>query len=184
MVWFDLILKVHGTTHQLHICSFSHSKRSRSKITLLEIHWYTFVEIRHYDPKTKNIVRDGGKSKTYHYYRCTNGKGAHKNFDNLHGEKIWEQFGGLIDNISISEEFAQDIADALNKTENKAHRVAELQIAEFKDKEKELQTREDKLLNLLLNNQIDQQAYERGLQLIRQNRDDITNQLEALQKRV
>ncbi len=70
----------------------------------------------------------------------------------------------------------------LNKTENKAHRVAELQIAEFKDKEKELQVREDKLLNLLLNNQIDQQAYERGLQLIRQGREDITNQLEALQK--
>ena len=77
---------------------------------------------------------------------------------------------------------AQDIADALNKTENKAHRVAELQIAEFKDKEKELQAREDKLLNLLLNNQIDPKAYERGLQLIRQGREDITNQLESLQK--
>jgi site-specific DNA recombinase len=135
-----------------------------------------------YDPKTKNIVRDGGKSKTYHYYRCTNGKGAHKKFDNLQGEKIWEQFGGLLDNISISEEFAQDIAEALNKTENKAHRVAELQIAEFKDKEKELQVREDKLLDLLLNNQIDQKSYERGLQLIRQSREEITNQLAALQK--
>lgn len=131
-----------------------------------------------YDPKTKNIKRDGS-IKTYHYYRCTNGKGAHNKFDNIHGEKIWEQFGDLINHITINEELAQDIADALNKTENKAHRVAELQIAEFKDKEKELQAREDKLL---LNNQIDQQAYERGLQLIRQGREDITNQLEALQK--
>lgn len=56
-----------------------------------------------YDPKTKNIKCDGS-IKTYHYYRCTNGKGAHNKFDNIHGEKIWEQFSDLLNHIIISEE--------------------------------------------------------------------------------
>jgi hypothetical protein len=45
--------------------------------------------------------------------------------ENIQGEKIWEQFGGLMEKINIREEFAKDIADALHKTEKKAHRVVE-----------------------------------------------------------
>lgn len=67
-----------------------------------------------YDPKTKKI-KSSGETKTYHYYHCTNGKNVHEKFENIQGEKIWEQFGGLMEKISISEEFAKDIADALNK---------------------------------------------------------------------
>lgn len=135
-----------------------------------------------YDPKTKTIKSDDGKTKTYHYYHCTNGKGVHQKFENIKGDKIWEQFGSLIEKINISDEFAEDIAQALNKTENKAHRVSELQIAEFKDKEVELQSREDKLFNMFAENQIDKATYERQLRLVRENREDITNQLEKLQK--
>lgn len=133
-----------------------------------------------YDPKTKTNKNGGGK--TYHYYHCTNGKGVHEKFINIQGEKIWEQFGEMLEQISISEEFAKDIAEALNKTETKAHRVSELQIAEFKDKERELQASEDNILDFLLSGKIDQTTYDRKLKLIRQNREDITNQLEALQK--
>jgi hypothetical protein len=134
-----------------------------------------------YDPKNKKIKKTG-EAKIYHYYHCTNGKKVHEKFDNIQGEKIWEQLGGVIDRINISEGFAKDIADALNKTEQKAHRVAELQIAEFKDKERELQSHEDKLFDLRIQGQITQQDFERQLQRIRSNRDSLTDQLETLQK--
>lgn len=54
-----------------------------------------------------------------------------------------------------------------------------MQIAEFKDKEKELQVREDKLLDFLINSRIDQKTYDRELQSIRASREDIINSTRA-----
>jgi site-specific DNA recombinase len=134
-----------------------------------------------YDPKTKKI-KDSGETKTYHYYHCTNGKKAHEKLENIQGEKIWEQFGGLMEKINISEEFAKDIADALNKTEKKAHRVVELQIAEFNDKLKELDSRKDSLVDLMLSKQIEKELFDQQLKRINSNRDSLVDQLEAHQK--
>ncbi len=134
-----------------------------------------------YDPKTK-VIKSSGETKTYHYYHCTNGKGAHPKFDNVSGEKIWEQFGGLMEKINISEEFAKDIAEALNKTEKKAHRIVELQIAGFSDKLKELDTRRDSLVDMMLSRQIDKELFDQQLERIRFNRDSLVEQLETHQK--
>ncbi|MFN9066550.1 MAG: hypothetical protein ACK5V3_04930, partial [Bdellovibrionales bacterium] len=134
-----------------------------------------------YDPKTKKI-KSSGETKTYHYYHCTNGKNVHEKFENIQAEKIWEQFGGLMEKISISEEFAIDIADALNKTEKKAHRVVELQIAEFNDKLKELDSRKDSLVDLMLSQQIEKELFDQQLKRINSNRDSLVEQLEAHQK--
>lgn len=134
-----------------------------------------------YDPKTKKI-KSSGDTKTYHYYHCTNGKKAHEKFANIQGDKIWEQFGGLMEKINISGEFAKDIAEALNKTEKKAHRAVELQIAEFNDKLKELDTRRDSLVDMMLAQQIDKELFDQQLQRIRYNRDSLVEQLEAHQK--
>lgn len=134
-----------------------------------------------YDPKEKKIKKTG-ETKTYHYYRCTNGKGVHPKLENINGEKLWEQFGELMGKINISDEFAKDIADALNKTEKKAHRTTELQVAEFKNKEQELQNHEDKLFDLRIQGNVSQDDFEKQLQRIRTNREALTDQLATLQK--
>lgn len=134
-----------------------------------------------YDPKTKKIKKTG-EVKTYHYYHCTNGKRTHPKFDNIQGEKIWEQFGGLMEKINISEEFAKDISEALNKTEKKAHRVVELQIAGFNDKLKELDNHRDSLVDMMLNKQLDKELFDQQIKRILSNRDSLVEQLEAHQK--
>lgn len=87
-----------------------------------------------------------------------------------------------MDQMSISKEFAEDIAKALNEAEQKAHRVAHLQIAELKEKEKELQKHEDTLFDFLLGKQIEKSDFDKQIERIRLNRDSLTDQLEALQR--
>lgn len=113
-----------------------------------------------YDPKVKKIIKTG-ETKTYHYIHCTDGKEVHKTQKGLitTSEKLWDQLGGIMDKISISEEFANDIAEALNKLNSKTKNVIHLQQAELNDKCKELETQEDKLTEHLLNGTIDKEAY-------------------------
>ncbi|MBK9322986.1 MAG: hypothetical protein IPM97_08605 [Bdellovibrionaceae bacterium] len=134
-----------------------------------------------YDPKTK-YIKTTGETKTYHYYHCTNGKQSHPKLENIQGDKLWEQFGELIDKINISDEFANDIADALNKTEKKAHKVVELQIEGFSRKLKELDNQRDALVDLMISKQIDKELFDQQLQRVRSNRDSLVEQLEMNQK--
>ncbi len=134
-----------------------------------------------YDPKQKTN-KTTGDIKTYHYYRCTNGKNAHEKLVNINAPKIWEQFGELIDKVSISEEFAKDIADALNATEKKAHKATEIQMADFKANLKQLEDHENKLFDLRIQGNINQEDFNKQLARIRTNRDGLTDQLETLQK--
>ena len=134
-----------------------------------------------YDPKTKKILKTG-ETKTYHYAHCTDGKEVHKTQKGLitTTDKIWRQLGSVIDKISISEEFANDISEALNKLNLKTKKVIHIQQAELSDKCKELETQEDQLTDLLLNQTIDKQAYDRQLVRIRGNRESLLQQLEQL----
>ena len=136
-----------------------------------------------YDPKVKTN-KTTGKKKVHHYYHCTNGKKKHSSQKglNISGEKIWNEFGDLMGKIEISDDFAKDIAEALNKMENKAHNVAELQIAELKEKEHELEAQEDRVLELLMEGTIDKKTYGKQMERIRENRESLFEQLEKLQK--
>ena len=131
----------------------------------------------------KKINRKTKETRGYHYYHCTNGKKVHESLRglNVNGVKIWEQLGQAIDDISISEDFAQEIADALNKIESKAYSTIKKQISEWELQEKLLQDREDILLNKLLDNQIDQQVFDTHLRRIRTERGLITKRIEELQ---
>ena len=134
-----------------------------------------------YDPKTKKI-KATGETKTYHYIHCTDGKEVHKTQKGLitTSEKLWDQFGGIMDKISISEEFANDIAEALNKLNSKTKNVIHLQQAELNDKCKELEKQEDQLTEYLLAGTIDKEAYGGQLKRIRGNRESLLAQLEQL----
>ncbi|MEN0059101.1 MAG: zinc ribbon domain-containing protein [Bdellovibrio sp.] len=134
-----------------------------------------------YDPKEKRN-KTTGDIKTYHYYRCTNGKRTHEKLVNINAPKIWEQFSTVMDKINISEDFAKVIANALNTNEKKAHKAIELQMEEFKVSLKELEDHENKLFDLRIQGNINQEDFNKQLARIRSNRDDLAKQLETLQK--
>ncbi|MDZ4662957.1 MAG: hypothetical protein SGJ18_15195 [Pseudomonadota bacterium] len=71
-----------------------------------------------YDPKTK-IIKETGEKKTYHYYRCSNLRKIHMKLVSVSEEKIWKQFAPAVEALSISQEFAQEITDALNEMHEK-----------------------------------------------------------------
>jgi hypothetical protein len=135
-----------------------------------------------YDPKTK-FNRKNGTSKTYHYYHCANGKKAHDSLRGLNvtNDQIWLQLGSVIDDITISPEFAKDIADALNQVETKAHATTKKQIEQFKLLEADLQSKEDKLMDMRLSGEIDRETFDLTLKRIRIERRNYTGQIEVLQ---
>ena len=135
-----------------------------------------------YDPKTK-FNRKNGKSKTYHYYHCANGKKAHDSLRglNITDDQIWIQLGAVIDDITISPEFAKDIADALNQVETKAHTTTKKQIEQFKLLESDLQSKEDRLMDMRLSGEIDRDTFDLTLKRIRTERRNYTDQIESLQ---
>ncbi len=134
-----------------------------------------------YDPKTKILI-GSGEEKTYHYIHCTDGKEIHGSQKGLitTSEKVWGQLGEVMDRISISEEFANDIAEAMNKLNSKTKKVIHFQQAELSDKCKELEKHEDQLTEFLLVGTIDKAAYDGQLRRIRGNREGLLEQLEQL----
>lgn len=67
----------------------------------------------------------------------------------INHQDIWTQFGGIMEQIEITEDFAQDIANALNEVESKAHGTTTKQIDSFKAELAELDLRQDRFVNLL-----------------------------------
>lgn len=159
-------------------------KRENSDYTTLTGGWLKCICGCHvvYDPK-KKLIRSTNETKTYHLYHCTNGKKVHASMRgmNVTNDQIWIQLGSALDDISIPPELAKDISQALNQIETKAHATTKKQIELFKQEEVALQIKEDKLLNMRLDGEIDQELFESKLKRIRADRKSITDQIEVLQ---
>jgi hypothetical protein len=100
----------------------------------------------------------------------------------INHQDIWTQFGGIMEQIEITEDFAQDIANALNEVESKAHGTTSKQIDLFKAELEELDVRQDRFVNLLADGTIDKQAYKRSSEKIFVDRLQLILELEQLQK--
>ncbi len=87
-----------------------------------------------------------------------------------------------MEQIEITEDFAQDIANALNEVESKAHGTTTKQIDSFKAELAELNLRQDRIVNLLADGTIDKQTYKRNNEKIIEDRSQLIQQLEQLQK--
>lgn len=80
-----------------------------------------------FDPKEK-ILKQSKEQVTYKYYRCTNGKRVHIRNPVIKEDALLNQLGAAVDQISISEELAQRIADALNETQRRGKAAIKLKI--------------------------------------------------------
>lgn len=129
-----------------------------------------------YDPKTKHI-KSTDETKTYHDYRCSNSKRVHKKLQNVIENKIWDGLANALDEISISKSFAEKVADALNEAQQRA-RVATVREAEkYQNELKALEAKEDHAYDSLQNRVIDDRAYKRVIERIRDERQFISQQL-------
>ena len=67
-----------------------------------------------------------------------------------------------MEQIEITEDFAHDIANALNEVESKAHGTTTKQIDLFKAKLEELDVHQGRFVSLLADGTIDKQTYKRN----------------------
>lgn len=132
-----------------------------------------------YDP-TKKKIKSTGQTKTYHYYRCANGKKVHKKRSTISEESLLNQFGEGISAMSITEEFAKDIAEAINETRGKQKLAIKKQMEGYRVAIAGLDEKLDRAYDRRDNGELTRNEYEQQKARIRLERDDYTNQLESL----
>lgn len=125
-------------------------------------------------------MKSTGKETVYHYYRCSNSRKIHPKKEHVTEDKIWQQFEPAIDDLTISEEFAKLIADALNETQEKQRAAIKKQMEGFKMELKTLDAREDSAYLDYSKGVLDEAGYRRQVKRMRAERDDYTEQLERL----
>ncbi len=132
-----------------------------------------------YDPKTK-VIKESGIQKTYHYYRCTNSRGIHEAEKSIPEGKIWDQFEKAVELVSVSDQFAQDVTDALNETHVKQRAAIKLQSKGFQDEIVAVEAQEDRIFERLDKGEIDKEMYQRQLDKCRKQKQDLAQQLEQI----
>lgn len=137
-----------------------------------------------YDPKKKRLK--SGETKVYELYRCNNGKGIHTSMRgmNVSEDAIWEQFAEALDRIAITEDFAKEVSDGLNKIEKRARDQQRRQAALHQDALTALEVQEDQLYSDLRSGILDDDQYRRMLARIRAQRADYNLQLAHAQESV
>ena len=132
-----------------------------------------------YDGKTKTI-KETGQKKTFHYYTCSNSRRIHSSKKYISEEKIWAQFEPAVDSLALSEDFAKDIADALNETHEKQKQAIRMQMEGFRKALRELEGKEDQFYQHLSNGVLNEAGYKRQIERVRLEREDYTRQIENL----
>ncbi|MFC1610110.1 recombinase family protein [Myxococcota bacterium] len=124
-----------------------------------------------YEPKSKG-------AKVYHYYRCANGKRVHEKLTYAREDSIMNQFGAVPDDIYIHEALAEKINDALNETHNQIKAARKQEAQRFVRALEQLEGKEDELYDDLKAGTLDDNAYRRQLQRVRDERKRYAGLLE------
>ncbi len=137
-----------------------------------------------YDPTTK--VLKSGVKKTYKLYRCSNGRDVHANLKGryVNEHQIFNDLSTAFDAIQIDELFAKKISRALNEVKNKMISKQQGEIESYRNGLKDIEVKEDNLIELLQNGTIDEKTYSRQLNKLRAKRDEFTLLLESVNKNI
>lgn len=136
-----------------------------------------------YDPKFKTIKATGEKRR-YDYYRCSNGKQAHPKLIYVSEDSMLEQFGNAINLITITDNLADDISNALNEVHRRVTMARERDIESYKAGLKAIENAEDRIYDDHLAGLLDVDGYKRQIQRIRGERERFTNLMLAAQKEI
>lgn len=134
-----------------------------------------------YDPKEKTL-KSTGEKRVYKYYHCTNGKRPRVHgkgeVQNMTEEQIFEQFTPAVSSISITENFATQIKEALNETHRKAVLAVKREITGYEQAILSLDEKNDRLFDRYDADEINKDEYNRQLVRIRKERNQYTKLLE------
>ena len=132
------------------------------------------------EPKSKEIKKTK-EIKTYHLYRCSNGKKIHKSFAGMyaHEEDLWMQFEKAVDSISITKSFAEELAKALNETQHKAVAATRREAASYNEALKKLEDQEDEAYLDYKKGVLDEKGHRRRIEKVRSERLYYSQQLEG-----
>lgn len=137
------------------------------------------------DPKKKTI-KATGEVKTYHYYRCTNGKKVHTNLKGMHVSEtqIWNQLSSAVQQISIPEDWAKQLTSALNKTKIQVQNAIKADIENYRLAIESLQGKEDRLYDRLDRGEIDRDVYNTQRKRLQAEQIEFTNKMEDSQLKI
>ena len=119
-----------------------------------------------------------GERRIYSYYRCSNGKRVHQKLVNVSEQRIFSGFERALEAITITEAFAEEIAEALNETQRKARAATKRETDSYREALKALEQREDRIYDDFVKGLLDETGYKRQLEKIRAERSRFTNLLE------
>ena len=131
-----------------------------------------------------SVVRDvktKANGKQYVYWRCSNGRKVHKRTVYVREEKLWEQFGNVMDRINIGDKFASELADAINQAKGQMLDATKRQIRSYQDSLETLEDAETRAYEHLCSDVIDEEGYKREVSRIRRERKRLTKLLEGSQ---
>jgi site-specific DNA recombinase len=138
-----------------------------------------------YDPKTKRI-KGTGELRVFHYYHCTNSKRVHPSLKgfNVPEKVLWDAFGFALDDITLSEERAGEIAKALNKAHDRIQEARKREIENYREALVVLEQNEDSAYQDLRRGVLDDTMYQRQLTRMREERKRFTMQLEEANRAI
>jgi hypothetical protein len=135
-----------------------------------------------YDPKAKKI-KSTGETKIFKYYRCSNGKGVHKSLKGMSApeDKIMDQFSGAVREISIREDFRDELMRAVNETLVKARRAVKEDLERFKAALAALREGEDQAYDHFASGAIDLETYNRQRKRFQKTESEYADLMEKAQ---
>lgn len=133
-----------------------------------------------YDPKEKTIITTGEK-KLYKYYRCSNGRKAHKKLVSVSEDSLLEQFSGAVRQISIREDFRDELMGAVNEAFNKMAQASKDDIDRYKAALESLRAREDRAYDLFDTGDIDKETYNRQRKRLQEEQVEYTELMDRAQ---
>ena len=136
-----------------------------------------------YDPKEKTLITTGEK-KLYKYYRCSNGKKIHIKAVSVSEDSLIEQFGGAVSQISIKEDFRDELMSAVNEAFNKMARASKDDIERYKAALESLRGREDRAYDLFDGGDIDKETYNRQRKRLQEEQVEYTDLMERAQSTI
>ena len=135
-----------------------------------------------FDPITKKI-KATGEIKTFKYYRCSNGKQVHASMKGMRvsEESIMEQFGGAVREISIREDFRDELMRAVNETFLKMSRAVKEDLERFKAALAAVKEREDRAYDRYDAGEIDRETYNRQRKRLQEEQLEYVSKMEQAQ---
>ena len=130
-----------------------------------------------YDPKRRG-------DRVYHYYRCANGKKQHQKLVYVSEADILAGFASVPEAIAFDTVIADQVAAQLEESHAAVRAQRRRDSDRFRRELAALEPKEDQLMELLMAGTLDDAAYKRQLQRIREQRAELTRKLDEANERL